>query len=128
MPFLVLLSLLALPVFAIQRLGGQLFLAWCLRFTGEPGHLLGLRQRQTRCRAGALRIPEFNLHLLELLGGWPGAFLAQRRLRHKCAKARYQIVFWLIVLLHQFAALEASQNWNCLRAAGKFLAPRTQNH
>jgi len=41
------------------------------------------------------------LHLLELLGGWPGAFLAQRRLRHKCSKRRYQFVFWLIVLAYQ---------------------------
>jgi hypothetical protein len=31
------------------------------------------------------------------MGGWPGAFVAQRRLRHKCVKRKYQIVFWLIV-------------------------------
>jgi uncharacterized membrane protein YsdA (DUF1294 family) len=26
-------------------------------------------------------------------------FMAQRRLRHKCSKGRYQFVFWLIVLV-----------------------------
>lgn len=52
------------------------------------------------------RVPENTLHLAEMLGGWPGAFLAQRRLRHKCSKPTYQAVFWLIVLLHQAAALD----------------------
>jgi len=46
------------------------------------------------------RTPELILHLLELAGGWPGAWLAQRTLRHKNAKVPYQIVFWLIVALH----------------------------
>jgi len=36
-----------------------------------------------------------------LLGGWPGALLAQQRFRHKTRKLSYQAVFWLIVLLHQ---------------------------
>ena len=46
------------------------------------------------------RIPEATLHLLELLGGWPGAFIAQRLLRHKNAKVGYQIVYWPIVTIH----------------------------
>ena len=46
------------------------------------------------------RIPETTLHLLELLGGWPGAFLAQRLIRHKKAKLSYQFVFWVIVMVH----------------------------
>jgi len=51
-------------------------------------------------RLGRPRTPEATLHLFELLGGWPGAFLAQRLIRHKNAKVSYQIVFWLIVGLH----------------------------
>ena len=51
-------------------------------------------------RRGDRRTPEATLHLLELLGGWPGAFLAQRLVRHKNAKVGYQAVFWLIVGLH----------------------------
>jgi uncharacterized membrane protein YsdA (DUF1294 family) len=46
------------------------------------------------------RIPETTLHLLELLGGWPGALLAQRLIRHKNAKVGYQVVFWVIVMVH----------------------------
>ena len=47
------------------------------------------------------RISEKQLHTVELLGGWPGALLAQQLLRHKTKKASYQGVFWLIVLVHQ---------------------------
>jgi uncharacterized membrane protein YsdA (DUF1294 family) len=46
------------------------------------------------------RTPEARLHLYELLGGWPGGLLAQRLIRHKNRKLSYQLVFWLIVLLH----------------------------
>ena len=51
-------------------------------------------------RLGRQRTPEATLHVLELLGGWPGAFLAQRLIHHKNAKVGYQVVFWLIVALH----------------------------
>ncbi|HWP01347.1 MAG TPA: DUF1294 domain-containing protein [Methylococcus sp.] len=46
------------------------------------------------------RIPEHYLHLFALLGGWPGALLAQRQYRHKLKKSQFQTIFWLIVLLH----------------------------
>jgi uncharacterized membrane protein YsdA (DUF1294 family)/cold shock CspA family protein len=47
---------------------------------------------------GAQRIPENTLHLVDLLGGWPGALIAQQRFRHKTAKASFQFVFWCSVL------------------------------
>ena len=46
------------------------------------------------------RVPEKRLHLLSLLGGWPGALIGQRWLRHKSIKTRFRVVFWLTVLLH----------------------------
>lgn len=46
------------------------------------------------------RIPEYILRILDLLGGWPGAIVAQQKLRHKNRKTQYQIVFWLIILFH----------------------------
>lgn len=49
------------------------------------------------------RIPEKMLHLSELLGGWPGALVAQQVWRHKTRKISYLLVLWLIVLVHQVA-------------------------
>ena len=46
------------------------------------------------------RIPEYYLHLWELLCGWPGALYAQARFRHKWKKLSYMAVFWLYVVLN----------------------------
>jgi uncharacterized membrane protein YsdA (DUF1294 family) len=53
-----------------------------------------------RARAGAWRISESMLHACELLGGWPGALLAQRVLRHKTQKRSYVLVLWTIIVMH----------------------------
>lgn len=41
------------------------------------------------------RTPEATLHLIGVLGGWPGALLAQEWFRHKCSKAAFQLTFWI---------------------------------
>lgn len=46
---------------------------------------------------GAQRTPESTLHFVDLLGGWPGALVAQQRSRHKTVKASFQSVFWFTV-------------------------------
>jgi len=54
-----------------------------------------------KARTDGRRTPENILHAVELAGGWPGALLAQQVLRHKTRKVSFQILFWVIVLLHQ---------------------------
>jgi len=54
-----------------------------------------------KAREDSWRTPENVLHAVELAGGWPGALIAQQVFRHKTRKVSYQVVFWLIVLLHQ---------------------------
>jgi uncharacterized membrane protein YsdA (DUF1294 family)/cold shock CspA family protein len=46
------------------------------------------------------RTPEATLHLLSLLGGWPGALVAQRTLRHKSKKPSFRHAFWSTVVLN----------------------------
>jgi uncharacterized membrane protein YsdA (DUF1294 family) len=49
---------------------------------------------------GRWRTAEDTLHLLSLLGGWPGACLAQRVLRHKSHKASFRATYWATVAAH----------------------------
>lgn len=51
-------------------------------------------------QAGRWRTPESTLHTLALLGGWPGALLAQQWLRHKSSKTAFQQLCWATVLLN----------------------------
>jgi uncharacterized membrane protein YsdA (DUF1294 family)/cold shock CspA family protein len=48
----------------------------------------------------AQRTPENTLQFCALLGGWPGALLAQQVFRHKSRKLSFQIVFWFTVVLN----------------------------
>lgn len=51
-------------------------------------------------RKGTQRVPENYLHLLALIGGWPGALLAQQLLRHKSSKPAFRAAFWGTVILN----------------------------
>jgi len=49
------------------------------------------------------RTPENTLLLIGLVGGWPGAAIAQQVLRHKTKKLRFRRLFWSTVLLNVIA-------------------------
>ena len=67
------------------------------------------------------RTPESTLHLLELLGGWPGGLLAQLALRHKIKKVTYQLTFWSIVMLHGLIWADILLDLKMYRAAWGFM-------
>ena len=54
-----------------------------------------------RAERGQWRTQENTLHITEFVGGWPGALIAQQVFRHKTRKVSFQMVFWLIVALHE---------------------------
>ena len=62
------------------------------------------RADKSAAQAGRRRTPETSLHLVGLLGGWPGALVAQQQFRHKTAKQPFQTIFWLTVTLNLVAA------------------------
>ncbi|WP_203579178.1 DUF1294 domain-containing protein [Microbacterium hibisci] len=45
-------------------------------------------------RRGAGRVPEQTLLILGLVGGWPGALVAQQLFRHKTRKRTFRRAFW----------------------------------
>lgn len=54
---------------------------------------------------GMQRTPESVLHFVDLLGGWPGALVAQQQFRHKTMKASFQRTFWITVLVNIAAGM-----------------------
>ncbi|MCU7796170.1 MAG: DUF1294 domain-containing protein [Candidatus Thiodiazotropha sp. (ex Myrtea spinifera)] len=57
---------------------------------------------KSAARRGAWRTKESTLHILSLLGGWPGALVAQQKLRHKSKKQSFRVVFWITVIVNCF--------------------------
>jgi uncharacterized membrane protein YsdA (DUF1294 family)/cold shock CspA family protein len=55
---------------------------------------------KSAARGNRWRTKEGTLHLFGLIGGWPGALLAQNFLRHKSRKMSFQVVFWVTVALN----------------------------
>jgi len=51
-------------------------------------------------RANRRRIPENTLHAIALCGGWPGAWIARRVLRHKTRKQPFRALFHLTLVIN----------------------------
>lgn len=83
---------LATPVFGLPMLLPVSY--WLL---GALSYLLYSFDKSA-ARRGGQRIAENTLHLFDLLGGWPGALVAQQRFRHKTVKASFQFLFWCSVV------------------------------
>lgn len=49
---------------------------------------------------GSWRTPESHLHLISLVGGWPGAFYAQNTLKHKSSKEAFKTTYWVTVCIN----------------------------
>lgn len=64
-----------------------------------------------QAQSGGWRTPESTLHSLALLGGWPGAVLAQKWLRHKSSKVSFRTVFWVTVVLNMAALAWLISPW-----------------
>jgi uncharacterized membrane protein YsdA (DUF1294 family)/cold shock CspA family protein len=73
-----------LGLYLVASLVAFIFYAWD-KSAAEKGHW---------------RTKESTLHLLALAGGWPGALLAQKVLRHKSSKQSFLAVFWITVVLN----------------------------
>ncbi|ELW91029.1 MULTISPECIES: DUF1294 domain-containing protein [Acinetobacter] len=46
------------------------------------------------------RVPENTLHILAFLGGWPAAWLAQQRLRHKTQKQPFRKIYFCTIVFN----------------------------
>ena len=55
---------------------------------------------KSAARTNRWRTQESTLHLLDLLGGWPGGLIAQGSFRHKTRKTSFQVAFWVTVMIN----------------------------
>ena len=96
----------------IAAAGFLVFVGACVLTEKLPAFVLGLYAvasiitflayalDKSAARKGAWRTKENTLHLFALLGGWPGALVAQQVLRHKSRKTSFRVGFWVTVIVN----------------------------
>jgi uncharacterized membrane protein YsdA (DUF1294 family) len=61
---------------------------------------IAYRLDKSAAERNAWRTSERMLHFMGLIGGWPGALVAQEVFRHKSRKLSFRFVFWMTVALN----------------------------
>jgi uncharacterized membrane protein YsdA (DUF1294 family) len=102
------LSWITLVVFAAALAGAYVVfdLAWWVPAVYGAASLVTLAAYgidKSAARRGAGRISEQTLLILGLVGGWPGALVAQQLFRHKTRKRSFRRVFWTTVGVNSLA-------------------------
>lgn len=99
------LGLSALVAIIVATLAGwlPLLLAGVYGLMSAVSWLMYFSDKRAAGR-GDRRTPENSLHLADLLGGWPGALVAQQQFRHKTLKQPFQVMFWATVAANLAAA------------------------
>lgn len=64
---------------------------------------------------GKHRVPEQVLHVLSFLGGWPTAWLAQEKLRHKTQKQPFRKIYFCTIALNILLILWLISPFNVLK-------------
>jgi len=75
------------------------YLGWCGLLSCVSLVRYGMDKRRA-IRADPRRLSERSLHLVDLLGGYPGGLVGRRLFRHKTRKIGYQLIAWLIIAAH----------------------------
>ena len=90
-------------LFALSALLGRLPLPIIgLYLTASIVTFIAYAIDKSAAQSNRWRTKESTLHLFSLAGGWPGALLAQKKLRHKSKKEEFQTVFWVTVFANCF--------------------------
>jgi uncharacterized membrane protein YsdA (DUF1294 family) len=106
-----------LPILLFVLLYAGVTFAWHVSALAGVAYLVmsaacfaGYAVDKSAARRGERRTPESTLLMLGLLGGWPGAVLAQQWLRHKTVKQPFRRRFWWTVAANLVAFV-----WICRR-------------
>ncbi|MCL6262928.1 cold shock and DUF1294 domain-containing protein [Craterilacuibacter sp. RT1T] len=89
-----------MPMLVLQVYGALSVLAFLLYWKDKAA-----------AQGGRWRTREGTLHLCALLGGWPGALVAQKLLRHKTVKPAFQSAFKATVVLNVLLVAACLSPW-----------------
>jgi uncharacterized membrane protein YsdA (DUF1294 family)/cold shock CspA family protein len=93
-----------LAIVAGLVIAGKLpLLLFALYFSASIAAFIAYAWDKSAARGGRWRTSESTLHLLGLLGGWPGALVARHIFRHKSKKQSFIIAFWGTVVFNSIA-------------------------
>lgn len=98
---LLLFAIIFILCMAISAFAGKLPL-WVLELylIASSWTLITYRLDKMAAKRSHSRTPEKTLHLLALIGGWPGAIIGQKLFRHKSKKLSFQVTFWATIILN----------------------------
>ncbi len=98
---LLLFAIIFLLCMVISTYAGKLPL-WVLGLylMASSWTLIAYRLDKMAAKRSHRRTPEKTLHLLALIGGWPGAIIGQKLFRHKSKKLSFQVTFWATIILN----------------------------
>jgi uncharacterized membrane protein YsdA (DUF1294 family)/cold shock CspA family protein len=83
---------------------GWLEISWVALYYGASIITYGCYARdKTAAQNAGWRTSEATLQLMSLVGGWPGALIAQVHLRHKTSKPSFLIGYWVSVIVNCIA-------------------------
>ena len=71
-------------------------------------------QDKEAAQLGNRRVPENTLHLVAFLGGWPAAWLAQEKLRHKTQKQPFRQIYFCTIAFNIILILWLISPFNSL--------------
>ena len=79
---------------------------WIVYGVASMGSVIGYWIDKNAAIQKSWRISETVLLLLGLVGGWPGAILAQELFRHKTRKGTFRYLFWMTVAINMAAFVQ----------------------
>lgn len=83
---------------------GWLEMSWLALYYGASIMTYSCYARdKTAAQNAGRRTHESTLHLMSLVGGWPGALIAQMLLRHKTRKLSFLVGYWFTVIVNCIA-------------------------
>ena len=89
-------------LFLLVAIGLRALPSWLLLYSLLINALCYWQYAQDKSAAqqNLRRVPEQTLHLFSLLGGWPAAWFAQQKLRHKTQKQPFRQIYFATIVLN----------------------------